>query len=65
MDIDIVEEITTLARDLGGLMVAYSACGDDSESASLLRMCAAKAEHAAGLFRELADALDRGLSRVF
>jgi hypothetical protein len=60
---NIVEEITTLSKDFDRLRSAFRE-GDEDNRAVVLRMCAAKAEHVAVLFREMADALERGLKKV-
>lgn len=56
---DITEEVATLSQDLGCLREAF---GENVHNrAVVLRMCAAKAEHAGSIMRQLADALDQGL----
>lgn len=56
-DSTLKQDLLTLVADLGCLGEAFKECDD---RATVLRMSAGKAEHAADMFRHIADGLEHG-----
>jgi hypothetical protein len=60
--ITLMDELVTLSQDLGFL--AELRREGASRNPAVLRMCAAKAEHAGQILRALADGLDAGTVEI-
>jgi hypothetical protein len=58
---DFLREIVVLTQDIGNLREAY---GAGENRATILRMAAAKCEHAGAALRHIADGLDEGCHEI-